>query len=493
MFDVVIIGAGVTGCSVARFLSRYELAVCVLESGEDVCSGTSKANSAIVHAGFDARPGTAKARFNVAGSRMMEELAGKLSFSYRRNGSMVVSFEEAGRPALVDLRERGKKNGVEGLRIIDGAEARHLEPALSKDVKYALVAPTGAIVCPFELTCALAENAATNGVEFRFLSRVRGIERTDGGFAVDIAGADGATDRLECRYIVNAAGVYADTIHNMVGDEEQHIHITPRKGDYLLMDKEVGELVSHTIFQLPGAYGKGVLVTPTVHGNLMAGPTATDVEDREQTATTAAELSDEAERAGRSVPGLPVRYTITSFSGLRAHRDDGDDDFLVGERKDVPGFFDAAGIESPGLSAAPAIGVFLAQSIARASGAGVKSDWIAVRRGIVRPSELSYEDRVALIEREPSYGNVICRCEGITEGEILDAIHRTPGAVSMDGVKRRVRAGMGRCQGGFCTPRLIELLSRELGIPETSVCKNRPGSELLVCGLEERGASEVMA
>ncbi|MBQ7680209.1 MAG: NAD(P)/FAD-dependent oxidoreductase, partial [Butyrivibrio sp.] len=468
------------------FLSRYQLSVCVLEKEEDVCSGTSKANSAIVHAGFDAQPGTAKARFNVSGSRMMEVLSQKLDFAYRRNGSMVVTFEEAGRPQLVDLRERGKKNGVEGLRIVDGAEARHLEPALSEEVRYALVAPTGAIVCPFEMTCALAENAAANGAEFRFLSEVTAIHQTEGGFAVSVLTARGETEILQCRYIVNAAGVHSDTIHNMLGPEESRISIIPRKGDYLLMDREAGGTVSHTIFQLPGANGKGVLVTPTVHGNLLAGPTANDVPDKDQTATTSAELADVTQKARKSVPGLPTKLVITSFAGLRAHRTDVSDDFLVGERTEVPGFYDAAGIESPGLSAAPAIGVYLAQAIAGAAGAGIRADWIAERKGILKPQLLSEEERAALIRREPVYGSVVCRCEGVTEGEILDAIRRKPGAVSLDGIKRRVRAGMGRCQAGFCTPRTIELLARELGIPEEQVCKNRPGSELLSGRLEDR-------
>ena len=497
-YDVIITGAGVTGCAIARFLSRYELSVLVLEKEEDVCSGTSKANSAIVHAGFDAKTGTAKARFNVAGSRMMEELSKKLDFAYRRNGSMVVCFDEAGRQGLIDLRERGKKNGVEGLRVVDGAEARHLEPNLSEEVKYALIAPTGAIVCPFELTAALAENAAANSVEFAFLREVTGIEATDGGFRVNtrVVGeaADDTGESYTARFFVNAAGVMCDAIHNMVGTDR--IHITPRKGDYILMDREVGGFVEHTVFQLPGVYGKGVLVTPTVHGNLLAGPTAVDVEDPEYTATTAAELAEVTGVSMKSVPGLPVKYTITSFAGLRAHLTghetlDGDDgmdsqdagepdDFIVGERKDVPGFFEAAGIESPGLSAAPAIGVFLANAIAKKAGAQLKKDWNGVREGIIRPSELTDEERSELIARDPAYGHVVCRCENVTEGEIRDAIKRNPGARSLDGIKRRVRAGMGRCQAGFCTPGTMELIAEMLGIPETAVCKNRPGSELLV-------------
>ena len=477
-YDVVIAGAGVTGCSVARFLSRYELKVCVLDKEEDVCSGTSKANSAIVHAGFDAKTGSKKAAFNVAGSRMMEDLSKKLDIPYRRNGSMVVCFDEAGRAGLIDLRERGIANGVEGLTVVGGDEARQMEPALSPDVKYALIAPTGAIICPFELTLALAENAADNGTEFKFLTKITGITPEEGFFRIE-------TDRGEItsRFFVNAAGVYSGDIHNMAGTDR--IGIIPRKGDYILMDREAGEFVSHTIFQLPGAYGKGVLVTPTVHGNLLAGPTAVDVEDKELTATTAEELNEVLTKAMSSVPGLPTKLTITSFAGLRANLE-GSDDFIVGERQDVPGFFDAAGIESPGLSAAPAIGVFLSNEIARKAGAPRRENWKAERKGIVRPSELSDEERTELIRKEPAYGRIVCRCENVTEGEILDAIHRKPGAVSMDGIKRRVRAGMGRCQAGFCTPVTVSLLARELGIKESEVCKNRPGSELITGDLEDR-------
>ena len=469
--DVVIIGAGVVGAAIAREISRYDLKVCVIEKEEDVCSGTSKANSAIVHAGFDAKPGSIKAKYNLEGNLMMGQLSKDLDFEFKQNGSMVLCFDEADRPALDELYQRGLDNGVQGLEIITGDEARKIEPNISDEVVAAMIARTGGIVCPFGLTIALAENAADNGVEFKFNTEVLNIAKTNGGYKVVTNNGE-----ITTKYIVNAAGVYADVIHNMVSS--QKIHITPRKGDYMLMDKEVGGLVSHTIFQLPGKYGKGILVTPTVHGNLLAGPTAVDVDDKECTATTAEELADVSMKANKSVKNVPFRQTITSFSGLRAHEDG--DDFIIGECSDAEGFFDAAGIESPGLTSAPAIGVELAREVAEKACAQEKSDWNGYRKGIPHVSQLSFEERAELIKQNPAYGTIICRCEEISEGEIVDAINRTLGAKSMDGIKRRTRAGMGRCQAGFCTPRTIEILARELGIKPDEVCKNRPGSELIV-------------
>ena len=469
-YDVVVIGGGVIGCAVARELSRFQLKTCVLERDEDVCSGTSKANSAIVHGGFDAEPGSLKARFNVEGNRMMGQLAEELDFDFKRNGSLVLCFAEEDRPALQKLYDKGIANGVEGMSIISGDEVRSLEPNVEDTVVAALQVPSGGIVCPFGLTIALAENACENGVEFRFLTEVQKIGKTEDGYVLETS-----KGQITAKYVVNAAGVYADKFHNMVS--EKKIHITARKGDYCLLDKEAGGIVTRTIFQLPTKMGKGVLVTPTVHGNLLTGPTATDVEDKEKTATTAEDLDSLMGRASLSVKDIPFRQVITSFAGLRAHEDG--DDFIIGEAEDAEGFFDAAGIESPGLSSAPAIGVYLAELIAEKAGAGKKADWNGRRKGIVRPEFLSKEERAELIRQNPSYGTIICRCEGASEGEIVDAITRTLGAKSLDGVKRRVRQGMGRCQAGFCTPRTMEILSRELGIPMEEICKNAPGSEML--------------
>lgn len=470
-YDVAIIGGGVTGCAVARELSGYDLKVCVLELGEDVCSGTSKANSAIVHAGYDALPGTKKAEFNVKGNAMMDQLSAELDIPFRRNGSLVLCFSKEDEPKLHELCRRGKENGVPGIQVITGDEARTMEPNLTDGVTAALYAPSGGIVCPFGLTIAFAENAAENGVEFRFLTKVNFIKKLETeGFCLDTT-----TGEVRASYVVNAAGVYADVFHNMVSDSP--IHITGRKGDYCLLDKEAGGHVSATVFQLPGEYGKGVLVTPTIHGNLLIGPTATDVSDKENTATTAEELAEVISKSARGVKALPYRQVITSFAGLRAHEDG--DDFVIGEVKDAKGFYDAAGIESPGLSSAPAIGVYLAEQIAGAAGAEKKADFKSERKGILHLDGMEKEKRVALIKERPDYGIIVCRCENVSEGEIVDAIRRPLGARSLDGIKRRVRQGMGRCQAGFCTPGTMEILARELQISVEEICKNGPGSRML--------------
>ena len=470
MYDVVIVGAGVVGCAAARYLSRYALNICVLEKAEDVCCGTSKANSAIVHAGFDAVPGTNKARYNVRGSEMMESLCQELDVPFRRNGSLVLCFEEESIPQLRKLAENGRENGVPGLQILTGDEARELEPALSKEVVAALLAPSGGIVCPFTLTYALAENAAANGAEFFFNTEVRQITATDSGFALETS-----SGIFHSKLVINCAGVNSDLLHNQVCD--QTVSIIPRRGQYCLFDKCDGGLVSHTIFQLPGKMGKGVLVTPTVHGNLLVGPTAEDVPDREGTATTAEGLDSLLATASASVPNLPVRDIITSFAGLRAHISGEHVDFLVGESR--PGWYDLCGIESPGLSAAPALGLDAARWAADKLQATEKESALSARKGIADLRALSMDERRELIRQNPAYGNIICRCEQISEGEILDAIRRVPGARSLDGVKRRTRAGMGRCQGGFCAPRVMELLARELGISQTELTKSGGESRLL--------------
>ena len=470
MTDIIVIGAGVTGCAIARELSRYDLKITVLERASDVCEGTSKANSGIVHAGYDAHPGTLKAKLNAEGNRLMEALSEELDFPFKRNGSLVLCFDEADRPRLQMLLEQGIENGVKELRILEREELKALEPEISDAAVAALYAPTGGIVCPFGLTIALAENAAVNGVRFELNTEVGKVEKKEGGYLV-------TTDRgtYEARVVVNAAGVYADRFHNMVSGEK--LHIIPRKGEYCLMDKKVGGLVSRTIFQLPTKYGKGVLVTPTVHGNLLAGPTAVDTGDHEGVNTTREGMEDVLGRASVSVKGLPVRQIITSFAGLRAHEEKGD--FVLGQPADAEGFFDAAGIESPGLTCAPALGKMLAGQIAAYLSAVEKKDFIAVRKGIPNMESASPEERQRLIAENPLYANVVCRCELVTEGEIVDSIHRPLGATTLDGIKRRTRAGMGRCQAGFCSPKTVEILARELGRDMGEISKKGSGSEFL--------------
>lgn len=469
MIDVIIIGGGVSGCAAARELSRCQADILLIDKEEDVCCGTSKANSAIVHAGFDAPAGSRMAALNVAGSRMMPALAKELDFAYEQCGSLVVCLSEEDRPALEKLYQNGLANGVEGLRIVEREELRAMEPHIADEAVAALWAPTGGIVCPFGLTYAFAENAAKNGVRFQFDTEVQKVEPIDGGWRLQ-------TNRgpLEARCLVNAAGVHADELHNQVSDER--MTIVPRRGDYFLLDHAAGDHVHHTIFQLPGKYGKGVLVTPTVHGNLLIGPTANDIDDKEDTATTAAELDEVRAKAGLAVKELPLRQTITSFAGLRAH--ELRHEFFIEEA--APGFVDCAGIESPGLSASPAIGQEVAQLVQKILNLPENPAFDPHRQGILDPKTLSFAERAALIRQNPAYGQIICRCETVTEGEIVDAIHRVPGARSLDGVKRRTRAGMGRCQAGFCSPRVLEILARELGLPQEEITKCGGDSRLIV-------------
>lgn len=471
MYDIIIIGAGVSGSAAARELSRYNAKICVVEKEEDVCCGTSKANSAIVHAGYDAEAGSLMAKLNVEGNVMMGQLAEDLDFSFRRNGSLVLCMHEEELPNLQALYERGVENGVKELRILSREELKEMEPNVTENAVAALYAPTGGIVCPFGLNIALAENASANGVEFKFNTEVSDIKKTGEGF--ELTTNNGV---LKTRYVVNAAGVYADKFHNMMSAEK--IHITPRRGDYCLLDKTAGDLVDKTVFTLPGKFGKGILVSPTIHGNLLLGPTAVDIDDREGTNTTQDGLNEVLTKAQDSVNNIPLRQAITSFAGLRAHEDH--HEFIIKELEDCPGFIDCAGIESPGLSSSPAIGRMVAEILKEKAQLTEKDNFIATRKGILDPKKLSKEERSALIKEKPEYGNIICRCETISEGEILDAIHRPLGAKSLDGVKRRTRAGMGRCQAGFCSPRVMEILSRELGVGMDEITKSGEGSKLIV-------------
>ena len=471
MYDVIIIGGGVSGAASARELSRYKVNACVLEKEDDVCCGTSKANSAIVHAGYDAANGSLMAKLNVRGNEMMEALSKELDFPFKRNGSLVVCRAEEDMPNLQALYERGVKNGVKDLKILSKEEVLEMEPNITEEVVAALYAPTGGIVCPFNLNIALAENANVNGVEFKFNTEVTDIKKVDDHF--EIQTNNGV---YETKYVVNAAGVYADKFHNMVS--EKKIHITPRRGDYCLLDKTAGGHVSKTIFALPGKYGKGILVSPTVHGNLLVGPTAIDIEDKEGVNTTAAGLDEVITKASENVKNIPMRQVITSFAGLRAHEDN--HEFVIGEAEDCKGFIDCSGIESPGLTSAPAIGEMVAGILKDLMGLEEKEDFIATRKGVLNPEHLSKEERKALIKENPAYGNIICRCEMITEGEIVDAIRRPLGAKSLDAVKRRTRAGMGRCQAGFCSPRTMEILARELGVDMSEITKTGGNSKIIV-------------
>ena len=482
MYDAVIIGAGVTGCAAARFLSAYKGSFCVLERSEDVCTGTSKANSAIIHAGFDAAHGSLMAKYNLLGNQMYPKLAKELDFEYKNNGSLVLALDEEDVHKLEALMENGIKNGVEGLEIVGRERLKELEPAVGHVPVAALYAPTAGIVCPFGATIAFAENAYTNGVEFHFDTEVKGLSPAENEKGEAFWVVQTANGAIHTRAVVNAAGVYADIWHNMVSADK--IHIIPRRGDYLLLDRRTGGYVKHTVFQVPGRYGKGVLVSPTVHGNTIIGPTAEDIDDKEGVETTSEGFDDLMEKAGFAFDDLPLREVITSFAGLRAH--EARHDFILGEVKDAPGFFDCAGIESPGLTAAPAIGEEIASLLARKLGLEKNPDFVGTRKGFLDARTLPVDELAKLLKEKPEYGRIVCRCEQVSEGAVLDSIRRPLGAKSLDGVKRRVRAGMGRCQGGFCSPRIMDLLAEEWGVDVADITKAGGHSEVIVGLVKDR-------
>jgi len=442
MYDVAIIGAGVVGACAARELSRYDLNIVVLEKGYDVAVGASRANSGIIHAGYDALSGTLKAKYNIVGQQMFDKLAKELDFPFKRNGSLVIINDKSDMSILEQLKARGEVNGLTDLYIAGGNELKALEPNLHKDIQAALVAPSAGVVCPYEMTIAFAENAAQNGVRFLLGTQVTQIyNERDCHFSLLTT-----KGLVEARIIVNAAGLYSDEINNMLSVHK--LTIIPRRGEYCLLDKTEGSLVKHTIFQPPSKMGKGVLVIPTPDGNLLIGPTSTDQTDKDDVSTTSEGLADVLNQAQSSVNHLPTNKVITAFSGLRSHLTT--DDFVVEEAPDVPGLINLCGIESPGLTAAPAIAVEAVRLVNSRLNATEKNNFNSIRKGITPFRHMTVDERKAAIRENPDYGHVICRCESVTKAEILAALRSPLGVNSLDAVKRRVRAGMGRCQGGFC-------------------------------------------
>ena len=472
MYDITIIGAGIIGTFVARQLSKYDLKVLLLDKDNDVSNGTTKANSAIVHAGYDAEPGSLKARFNVEGNKIMEEICKELDVPFKRIGSLVVAFCEEEMETIENIYEKGLKNGVPDLRIVLKEELFQMEPNLNPESVGALYAPTGGIVGPWELAIALAENALENGVELKLNSEVTKIEKQDTGYKIYTE-----DEEIRTKYIVNAAGVYADKIHNMVA--EPTFTLTPRRGQYFLLDKNAGTLVNRVIFQSPSKISKGVVVLPTVHGNLLIGPDAEDIDDKDNRETSEERLDFVKDRASKTSEKIPFNNIITSFAGLRASSNKGD--FIIEEVDGAKGFIDIAGIESPGLSASPAIGNYVVELLKNIHGNFVeREDFNPIRRKMINFMDLSQDEKNEMIKKDPRYGRIICRCENITEGEIVDSIHRKVGGSSVDGIKRRVRAGMGRCQGGFCQPRVLEILARELEKNLTEIVKDGPNSNIAI-------------
>jgi glycerol-3-phosphate dehydrogenase len=462
IYDVLIIGGGVIGCAIARELARFDLSIALLEKHSDVAEGTTKANSAIVHAGYDAKPGSHKARTNVAGNLVFEQLCRELDVPYRRNTSIVVAFSDNDLPGLQELLDRGRRNGVPGLRILNQAELRSREPNIGPAARGALLAETGGICCPYELTIALATQAVLNGVRLELNCQVQSVNRAEGSFSLQTS-----RGAFAGRILINAAGVFADEINNQLSEDK--FKIIPRRGEYWMIDKTFATTFAATIFQLPTAMGKGVLVTPTVEGTMIIGPTAEDIPGREDVRTTARGLEEILHVAALSWPNIPRRSIITTFAGIRAHADR--NDFILGESPDVPGLINAAGIESPGLTSAPAIAAELAALAADRLQARRKAEFVPPWVLPARFRFMDNDQRRAAIAVDPACGRIICRCEQITEAEIRAAIRRPLGAVTLDGVKRRMRAGMGRCQGGFCTPRVLDILSEELGVSQLELTK----------------------
>lgn len=471
MYDVVIIGAGVIGTSIFRELTKYNVKVAIVEKENDVSMGTSKANSAIIHAGYDPKAGTLMAKLNVKGNEMFGDICDELDVPFKRNGSLVLAFDDEELESVKKLYENGNKIGVKGLRILNKEEVKELEENVSDNVLGALYAPTGGIVGVMEYTIALAENGVLNGGKIFLNSEVVKIEKDD-TFKITTS----KNEVIEGKYIVNAAGVYADAIHNLICKES--FKIIPRRGEYFVMDKSQGKLFTNTVFQCPTTLGKGILVTPTVHGNLIVGPNAEDIYDKDAVNTTSEGLDYVIETTKKTTENINFRESIRNFAGLRAIPDTGD--FIIGEDKDVKGFVDVAGMKSPGLSAAPAIAIEVVKILQNIGLSNEENKNFNGNRKRIIFNELSRKEKEELIKKNPSYGKIVCRCENITEGEIVDAIKNSFGSITVDGVKRRCRPGMGRCQGGFCGPRVVEIIARELNKDYTEVAQEKEGSYILL-------------
>ena len=466
-YDVAVIGAGVCGAMITRELSKLDLNLVMLEKCNDIAMGTSKANSAIVHAGFDAENGSLKAKLNVQGASLMAYYCNKLSVPYKNIGSLVVAYSWDDMQTLEILFERGFNNGVPNMEIISQEQLREMESYISEEAIGALWAPTAGVVSPYELAIAATENAIMNGARVKRNSGVFDIEYKNDMFFLSTA-----SGVIKAKYVINCAGVFADQIAKMIGDES--FKIIPRKGEYYLLDKTEKKMVNHVLFHCPSAMGKGILITPTAHGNVLMGPTAIDLDfDSKLDVDTTIEGLDKVKSDVRNViPQLTTRNAITSFAGLRAHIAGDNSDFIIAQSKANERFVNVAGIESPGLTAAPAIARYVGEIFRKmAPDYPKKEQFISRRPAPIRVNELSLEEREELIKKDSRYGKIICRCEGITEGEIIDAIKAPCGARDVDGVKRRTRAGMGRCQGGFCGSKVVEILSRELDIPMNQVTK----------------------
>lgn len=467
-YDVIIIGGGITGCAAAYECSKYDFKTALLEKENDVACGSTKANSALIHAGFDPEPGTLMAKYNARGNALAYELAEKLDIPFKKTGSLVLAFSDEEAKEVQKLYDNGVANNVP-VEILTGEEVCKREPNISKKVVCALWAPTCAIISPWEYTAALIETAVTNGVDCYLNSGVKRISKTNGLFEITTEGGE----KYRAKYVINAAGLYADKVYEMAGGTG--MTITPLRGEYFLFDKTMGDIVSTVVFQCPTKAGKGVVVAPTVHGNLYAGPDSKQAGERDDTSTHKDELDYVREMAVKSVPTIDFSQNIRNFAGLRAAAGD---DFIV-EESEIENFINAAGIKSPGLSSAPAIAEDLVRILNTCGLALHKKENFLDERKVVRMSHLNQEQRDALIKKNPLYGTVVCRCQTITEGEIVDILHRPVVARSIDGIKRRCAAGMGRCQGGFCEPRIHDIMARTLNVPMKEILQDTAGSYIV--------------
>ncbi len=469
MFDVVVIGGGVIGGTILRELSKYKLNICLLEKEHDICMGESKANSGIVHAGFDAVPGTLKAKFNVLGNKMMENYAKELGVKFRKNGALIVAFNDEDLKTISELKKRGEINGVSNMEIIGKEKLKEIEPNISKNAVGALWAKDSGIICPYGLTIATIGNAMDNGATLYTEFEVVDVKKQE-NFVV--YSADGR--EVQAKLVINCAGLASGKIAQMVGDN--HI-VKGRKGQYILLDKESGDFVNHTLFFTPSEKGKGILVTQTVDNNILLGPTSEELENADTT-TQKDGLDFVIEKVNQMVEKAPLYNTITSFAGVRAYSSV--HDFIIEESKTIEGFIHCAGIESPGLTSAPAIAQYVVgEMVSKRFNLEQKDNFIANRKADYFFKDLSIEEKNEVIKKDNRYGKIICRCEQITEGEIVRAIHENPPARDVDAIKRRTRSGMGRCQGGFCQTQIVEILARELNITVEQVLKSSKGSNIV--------------
>jgi glycerol-3-phosphate dehydrogenase len=459
MYDIIIIGAGVVGSAIARELSKYNLKVLMLEKTDDVSNGASKANSGIVHGGYAAKYGTLKGKLCFEGNRMYDKLNEELNFGFKRTGALVIGFNEEDEKTLIELYNNGLKNGVNEneMEILYRNEILEIEPNINKNVKVALLAKDVGITSPYEMTIALAENAVNNGVELKLENEVISIEEKSDYYIVITN-----QDSFETKYIINAAGVNSDKISNMVGIN--NFYIIPRKGQYIIFHKGYGKIINNVIFQVPTEKGKGILVTPTYHGNLMIGPDAQE-SSRDDVSTDLETLKYIIKTAKLSVPNIDLKKVLTSFSGIRPTPSTGD--FIIEESKER--FINVAGIESPGLTSSPAIAKMVVD-ILKKSGLNLieKSDFNPIRKSIIIKKDLTYKEVNKMLDLD-SYEQIICRCEMVSKKEIIDALNRGIPIKSVDAVKRRTRATMGFCQGEFCTPRIKKVISEVLNIKEEDI------------------------